>query len=33
VEGRTLFGHGDSAKVEKWIDRRNNEDIVWKKVK
>ena len=33
VEGRTLFGIGDNGKVETLIDRRNNEDIVWKKVK
>jgi hypothetical protein len=32
VEGRTLFGHGDDGKVVSLIDRRNNEDIVWKKV-
>jgi hypothetical protein len=31
VEGRTLFGHGDDGKVISLIDRRNNEDIVWKK--
>jgi Domain of unknown function (DUF4440)/Domain of unknown function (DUF3471) len=33
VEGRTLFGYGDDGKVVSLIDRRNNEDIVWKKVK
>lgn len=33
VEGRWLFGHDDSGKVVTVIDRRNNEDIVWKKVK
>jgi hypothetical protein len=33
VEGRTLFGYGNNGKVETLIDRRNNEDIVWKKVK
>jgi hypothetical protein len=32
VEGRTLFGYGDDGKVVSLIDRRNNEDIVWKKV-
>lgn len=32
VEGRTLFGHGDDGTVATLIDRRNNEDIVWKKV-
>ena len=33
VEGRTLFGNGDDGKVATLIDRRNNEDIIWKKVK
>ena len=33
VEGRTLFGYGADGKVATLIDRRNNEDIVWKKVK
>ena len=33
VEGRTLFGHSDDGKVISLIDRRNNEDVVWKKVK
>jgi hypothetical protein len=32
VEGRTLFGNGDDGKVATLIDRRNNEDIIWKKV-
>lgn len=32
VEGRTLFGTDDEGKVVSLIDRRNNEDIVWKKV-
>ena len=32
VEGRTLFGTDDGGKVVSLIDRRNNEDIVWKKV-
>jgi uncharacterized protein DUF4440/uncharacterized protein DUF3471 len=31
VEGRTLFGIGNDGKVATLIDRRNNEDIVWKK--
>lgn len=31
VEGRILFSHSDDGKVETLIDRRNNEDIVWKK--
>jgi len=33
VEGRLLFGYGEDGKVVSLIDRRNNEDIVWKKVK
>ena len=33
VEGRILFGLGNNGKVEKLIDRRNNEDVVWTKVK
>jgi hypothetical protein len=32
VEGRTLFGADDGGKVVSLIDRRNNEDIVWKKI-
>ncbi|HEY6271516.1 MAG TPA: DUF4440 domain-containing protein [Terriglobales bacterium] len=32
VEGRRLFHYGDNGKVDALIDRRNNEDIVWKKV-
>ena len=32
VEGRTLFGSGEDGKVVSLIDRRNNEDIVWKKI-
>jgi hypothetical protein len=32
VEGRILFRHADSGKVDSLIDRRNNEDVVWKKV-
>lgn len=31
VEGRTLFRRGPDGKVEALIDRRNNEDIVWRK--
>ncbi|HEY7402668.1 MAG TPA: DUF4440 domain-containing protein [Candidatus Angelobacter sp.] len=31
VEGRTLFGSGEDGKTVSLIDRRNNEDIVWKK--
>ena len=32
VEGRRLFQRADSGKVDAMIDRRNNEDVVWKKV-
>jgi ABC-type dipeptide/oligopeptide/nickel transport system ATPase component len=32
VEGRLLFRHADNGKVDALIDRRNNEDIIWKKV-
>ncbi len=33
VEGRTLFGLDADGKVATLIDRRNNEDIIWKKSK
>jgi hypothetical protein len=33
VEGRRLFRRSDSGKVDAMIDRRNNEDVVWKKAK
>jgi uncharacterized protein DUF4440/uncharacterized protein DUF3471 len=33
VEGRILFRHGADGKVNVLIDRRNNEDVVWKKIK
>jgi Domain of unknown function (DUF4440)/Domain of unknown function (DUF3471) len=33
VEGRILFRNGPSGKVDALIDRRNNEDIVWKKIR
>lgn len=32
VEGRFLFHYGSGGKVDTLIDRRNNEDIVWKRV-
>ena len=32
VEGRILFRRGDDGKVDALVDRRNNEDVVWKKV-
>jgi ketosteroid isomerase-like protein len=31
VEGRILFRADDSGKIDALIDRRNNEDIVWRK--
>jgi hypothetical protein len=31
VEGRTVFERGSDGKVEKLIERRNNEDIIWKR--
>jgi hypothetical protein len=33
VEGRILFRYAVDGKVDALIDRRNNEDVVWKKVK
>ncbi len=33
VEGRILFRANDNGKIDALIDRRNNEDIVWRKVK
>ncbi|HMG04945.1 MAG TPA: DUF4440 domain-containing protein, partial [Chthoniobacterales bacterium] len=33
VEGRILFRTGGDGKVDALIDRRNNEDIIWKKKK
>jgi hypothetical protein len=33
VEGRILFRHAENGKVDALIDRRNNEDVVWKKIK
>jgi hypothetical protein len=32
VEGRLLFRRGDRGKVDTLIDRRNNEDVLWKKI-
>jgi hypothetical protein len=32
VEGRIVFRYGDHGKVDALIDRRNNEDVVWRKV-
>ena len=33
VEGRILFRSDNNGKIDALIDRRNNEDIVWRKVK
>jgi len=33
VEGRILFHYGPTGAVDSLIDRRNNEDVVWKKTK
>ena len=33
VEGRRLFRRAQGGKVDAMIDRRNNEDVVWKKIK
>lgn len=33
VEGRRLFRRNDSGKIDAMIDRRNNEDVVWKRIK
>lgn len=33
IEGRILFHLGEGGKVDALIDRRNNEDVVWRKVK
>jgi hypothetical protein len=32
VEGRWLFRYNASGRVDQAIDRRNNEDVVWKKI-
>ena len=33
VEGRILFHYNENGKVDSLIDRRNNEDVVWRKMK
>ena len=33
VEGRILFHYGANGKVDTLIDRRNNEDVIWKKTR
>ena len=33
VEGRILFHYDDHGKIDALVDRRNNEDVVWRKMK
>ena len=33
VEGRILFRYADTGKVDALIDRRNNEDVIWRKTR
>jgi hypothetical protein len=33
VEGRILFHYDEKGKVDALIDRRNNEDVIWRKIK
>jgi hypothetical protein len=33
VEGRILFRYDDHGKIDALVDRRNNEDVVWRKMK
>ena len=33
VEGRILFRSDEQGKIDALVDRRNNEDIVWRKMK
>ena len=33
VEGRILFHHGSMGAVDSLVDRRNNEDVIWRKIK
>jgi hypothetical protein len=33
VEGRRLFRRDEKGKVDAMIDRRNNEDVIWRKIK
>jgi hypothetical protein len=32
IEGRRLFRRNGTGKVDALIDRRNNEDLIWKKL-
>ena len=33
VEGRILFRSNDQGDIDALIDRRNNEDVIWRRVK
>jgi hypothetical protein len=33
VEGRILFRFGADGNIDALIDRRNNEDVIWKKIR
>jgi hypothetical protein len=33
VEGRILFRYASTGKIDRLIDRRNNEDVIWRKTK
>ena len=33
VEGRILFHYDENGKIDSLIDRRNNEDVIWRKTK
>jgi hypothetical protein len=33
VEGRRLFHRGADGKIDRLVDRRNNEDMIWRRVK
>jgi len=32
IEGRRLFRYGSDGKVDAMIDRRNNEDVIWRRI-
>jgi len=33
IEGRILFRYASTGKIDTLIDRRNNEDVIWRKTK
>jgi hypothetical protein len=33
VEGRIVFRYANTSKLDALIDRRNNEDVIWRKTK